>query len=50
MPKLDGILETAIHTEDMARARANVRGASFAILLSALIPLQRRHMGQLINN
>ena len=22
MPKLDGILETAIHTEDMVRARA----------------------------
>ena len=26
MPKLDGILETAIHTEDMARARAFYEG------------------------
>ena len=27
MPKLDGILETAIHTEDMVRARAFYEGA-----------------------
>ena len=26
MPKLDGILETAIHTEDMVRARAFYEG------------------------
>ena len=26
MPKLGGILETAIHTEDMARARAFYEG------------------------
>ena len=26
MPKLDGILETAIHTEDMARSRAFYEG------------------------
>jgi catechol-2,3-dioxygenase len=26
MPKLDGILETAIHTEDMARSRGFYKG------------------------
>ena len=30
MPKLDGILETAIHTKDMVRARALLRGRTRA--------------------
>ena len=37
MPKLDGILETAIHTEDMARSRAFYEG------LPGLAPIYGDH-------
>ena len=37
MPKLDGILETAIHTEDMPRARAFYEGVLDAATAGAVI-------------